>query len=63
MLEKEGRDPECGIDCLKDAGKTLFLVPKCISKVFGSGMHKRNLTENHSTKSRCQRGCVFPHFR
>lgn len=23
---KGGRDPECGIDCLKDAGKTLFLV-------------------------------------
>ena len=43
-IGRGGRDPGCGIDCLKDARKTL-----CV----------RNLTENHSIKSRCQRGCVF----
>ena len=36
-----GRDPGCGIDCLKDAGKTLYLAPKCISKVFWKCTHKK----------------------
>ena len=40
------RDPGCGIDCLKDAGKTLFLVPKWISKVFWKCMHKKPYRES-----------------
>lgn len=55
---KGGKRPWMWDRLSKRCWKDYFLYQNASQRYFGSACI-RNLTENHSTKSRCQRGCVF----